>query len=401
MQNRLYYKNSVLLVTCAKAVTPWLAAEIRALGYHVDNQLKLGVFTRGTLQDAVFLNLKLRTAYRVLLQLESGKAESPFQLYKAIKAINWENYLDVDGYVSVNSSVKHSSIRDTRYANLKIKDAIVDRMRQVYGRRPDTGSDRHRAVVFVYWHDNSFSVFLDTSGEPLTKRGYRKVPLKAPMQETLAAAVIAATGWSGQSPFVNPMCGSGTLGIEAALLALNKAPGLMRSNFAFQHIKGFTRKHYDELRDKLRQESYKTISNKIILSDHDPKAVEAAQKNARTAGVEHLLQFQVCDFTDTTIPQGNGCIIFNPGYGVRLQQQKQLEGVYKRIGDFLKQNCVGYTGFVFTGNMNLASKIGLKTGRRYIFYNGDIESRLLKYELYAGSKREDRTQETDKTNDTT
>ncbi|MDZ7723713.1 MAG: hypothetical protein U5R06_13150 [candidate division KSB1 bacterium] len=226
MQNHLYYKNAPLLITCAKAVTPWLAAELRGLGYHIDEELKLGVFIRGTLKDAILLNMKLRTAYRVLLQLESGTAQSPYDLYQAVRQVKWENYLDVDGYISVTSSVMHPSIRDTRFANMKAKDAIVDRMKQIYGRRPDSGPSRDRTVVFLYWHDNSYSIYLDTSGEPLTKRGYRKIPLKAPMQESLAAAVVSATGWDINEPFVNPMCGSGTLAIESRAQSGEQSAGI-------------------------------------------------------------------------------------------------------------------------------------------------------------------------------
>ena len=391
MQSHLYYKNSDLLITCAKAVTPWLAEEIQSLGYHVTEQLKLGVFTRGTFSDAILLNLKLRTAYRVLLRLDSGRAKSPGDLYRAVKRIKWEDYLHVDGYVCVTSSVKQPMIRDTRFANLKTKDAIVDRMKEVYKKRPDSGPERDRAVVFVYWQDDQYSVFLDTTGEPLSKRGYRKIPLRAPMQETLAAAVLAATGWAGKDALVNPMCGSGTLGIEAALRALNKAPALTRSHFAFQHIKGFTGEHYHKLCLSLQKNSLEEMPGRIILSDHDKQAVRAAQKNAAAAGVEHLLEFHVCDFAETPVPPGNGIVVLNPGYGVRLQQQNELEQLYKRIGDFMKQRCPGYTGYVFTGNLQLIRDIGLKPSRKYVFFNGDIESRLLKFDLYSGSRRTEKT----------
>ncbi len=238
----------------------------------------------------------------------------------------------------------------------------------------------------MYWKDNECSLYVDSSGEPLSRRGYRKIPLKAPMQETLAAATLLAAGWSGQGHFVNPMCGSGTVAIEAALIALNRAPGLLRHNFGFMHVRGFDKQDYLAVRKRLNSQSKKQISFKMILSDNDKNAVAGARQNARTAGVEHLCEFHVCDFRETPIPQGGGFVYLNPAYGVRLQDDKALEKTYAAIGDFFKQQCQGYSGYIFTGNLGLGKKVGLKTKRRLIFYNGPIESRLLEYEIYDGSR---------------
>jgi len=182
------------------------------------------------------------------------------------------------------------------------------------------------------------------------------------------------------------MCGSGTLAIEAALIAQNRAPGLLRSNYAFMHTKSFDKHKWQELRAETRKRTKKTLKYPIIASDIDANAVNAAKKNAQTAGVDHLIKFQVCDFMETEIPQQGGIVIMNPEYGKRLGEQKALESTYKRIGDFLKQKCCGYYGYILTGNMELAKKIGLKTSRRYIFFNADIECRMLKYELYDGKR---------------
>ena len=227
-------------------------------------------------------------------------------------------------------------------------------------------------------------MYLDTSGEPLSRRGYRKMPARAPMQETLAAAVILSTSWRGGGHFINPMCGSGTLGIEAALIGLDKAPGLLRNDFAFMHLRNFRQGEWSALRQEARRKTRKGLGGRMILTDIDPDAVEAAKKNALTAGVEHLIEFGLCDYTQTLVPAEGGLIILNPEYGERLGQIRELERVYKGIGDFFKQHAQGYTGYVFTGNRDLAKKIGLKTRRRFIFYNSQIECRLLEYELYEG-----------------
>jgi putative N6-adenine-specific DNA methylase len=262
----------------------------------------------------------------------------------------------------------------------------VDRIKEKCGQRPDSGPDQDRTVVNLYWKKGVCSLYLDTSGEPLSRRGYRKVSMEAPMQETLAAAVIMATGWKGDGHFINPMCGSGTLAIEAALTALNMPPGALRDNFGFMHLKGFKKAFWNELRAQAKREAKKTLQCRIIATDRRKEVVEAARKNAFTAGVQHLIEFSLCDYSETSIPGGKGIVILNPEYGERMGRIKELEGVYRGIGDFFKQRCKGFRGYLFTGNLDLAKKIGLKTKRRIPFFNGGIECRLLEYELYEGSR---------------
>ena len=382
-----FTNKSQLLVTCARGVAPVLKEELQSLHFPVHDETALGVFTDGTLEEAIELNLKLRTGLRVLFLFEKFHARTPDDLYRRVRALKWEDVLPVDGYFSVASAVSNMYINDSRFANLKCKDAVVDRMQDVVGRRPDSGPDRSKAVLFLYWKDEQGGIYIDTSGESLSRRGYRKIPMNAPMQETLAAATLLAAGWTGDGHFVNPMCGSGTVGIEAALIALNRGPCLLRHNFGFMHIKGFDKARYAAIRKKVNSLSQKKTSFQIIMTDIDAKAVAAARQNARTAGVEHLCRFQTCDFRDTPIPDGGGIVYFNPGYGKRLQDEKSLQKTYSAIGDFFKQKCRGYFGYIFTGNLNLAKKVGLKTKRRLIFYNGPIEARLLEYEIYEGSRK--------------
>jgi putative N6-adenine-specific DNA methylase len=211
--------------------------------------------------------------------------------------------------------------------------------------------------------------------------------MAAPMQETLAAAVIRATVWDGAGNFINPMCGSGTLAIEAALAGLNRAPGLFRSNYGFMHLKGFNKPLWGGLRAESRKGAKKALDYRIIATDISKKAVAAAMKNAETAGVGRLIEFAVCDYSETLVPDGGGVVILNPEYGERMGNLRELEGVYKGIGDFFKQKCGGYAGYIFTGNLDLAKKVGLRTKRRVEFFNAGIECRLLEYELYEGSRK--------------
>ncbi|KAA0223871.1 class I SAM-dependent RNA methyltransferase [candidate division KSB1 bacterium] len=379
-------QKSRILVTCPKAIPQILANEIRALGFPVLAEKEAAVETEGTLADTMRLNLWLRTGHRVLYLLKDFRSRTPEELYSNLARLPWEDYLDAKTYLSITSAVHNDTIKDTRFANLKCKDAIVDRLKRKLGRRPDSGPERTGAVVFLYWKEQEASIYLDTSGESLAKRGYRKLPLKAPMQETLAAATILATGWNGQNNFINPMCGSGTLAIEAAWLALAKPPGLLRNNFGFMHLRGFNQTTWRELLAQVKASIKKNLAAKIIATDNDAQAIAAARKNAATAGVDHLIQFDVCDYAATAIPTGGGVIMLNPEYGERMGEQAQLQAIYPGIGDWFKQKCTGYTGYVFTGNLELAKKVGLRPSRRIPFFNGAIACRLLEYELYEGSK---------------
>lgn len=379
-------QKSRILVTCPKAIPPILANEIRALGFPVLAEKEAAVETEGTLADTMRLNLWLRTGHRVLYLLKDFRSRTPEELYSNLARLPWEDYLDAKTYLSITSAVHNDTIKDTRFANLKCKDAIVDRLKRKLGRRPDSGPERTGAVVFLYWKEQEASIYLDTSGESLAKRGYRKLPLKAPMQETLAAATILATGWNGQNNFINPMCGSGTLAIEAAWLALAKPPGLLRNNFGFMHLRGFNQATWRELLAQVKASIKKNLAAKIIATDNDAQAIAAARKNAATAGVDHLIQFDVCDYAATAIPTGGGVIMLNPEYGERMGEQAGLQAIYPGIGDWFKQKCTGYTGYVFTGNLELAKKVGLRPSRRIPFFNGAIACRLLEFELYDGSK---------------
>lgn len=379
--NNAMGKNKIL-VTCARGITPFLREELLLLGLPVISETMSGIGTEGTMEDTLRLNLLLRTGHRVLFLLGKFRARGADELYRAVSDIAWEKYIAGDGYVCVTSHVDNPAIRTSLFANVKCKDAIVDRIRDKCGQRPDSGPEKNRAVVNLYWKDEDCSIYLDTSGEPLSRRSYRKIPLHAPMQETLAAAVIRATGWNGSGHFINPMCGSGTLAIEAALAGLNRASGILRDNFGFMHLKGFNESLWKELRTQAIKAAKKTLHCRIIATDIRRDAVEAARKNAAMAGVDHLIEFAVCDYSETSIPDGSGIVILNPEYGERMGQVKELEGLYKGIGDFLKQKCRGYTGYIFTGNPELAKKVGLRANRRVPFFNGAIECRLLEYALY-------------------
>lgn len=386
---QVFHNKSKVIVTCNKRLAPYLAEEIKDLGYTIVREFPTGAELEITMSQCIKLNLNLRCASQVLYKIASFKAKNPDDLYNAVKLIEWEKLINSTGYFSVTSNVDNPTITTPLFANLKVKDAIADRMLELKGLRPNSGSEVNKTVIHLYWKENEADIFIDTSGETLAKHGYRKIPGKAPMLEALAAGTILATKWDRNSPFVNPMCGSGTLAIEAALIATNRRPGLYRMNYGFMHVLGYEEEVFFEERRNLKDQVIKNKEIKIIASDISEDAVDVSRKNAKTAGVDGLIEFYVCDFRETPIPENAGTIIFNPEYGERLGVHHKLELTYKAMGDFMKQNCKGYYGYIFTGNPDLTKKIGLKAERKIEFYNGKLDCRLLEYELYSGSKRID------------
>lgn len=386
--NVFFYRRKIV-ITCHKWLAPALEKEVIALGFSPERVFQTGVELIGTVQDCIKLNLNLRCASQVMYSLQSFSCNDPDELHKNLLSVHWEKFIGSNGYFSVTSNVFHPTISTNLFANLRVKDAIVDRMRETTQRRPTTGSAYLGAVIYLYWKNDFAEIFIDTSGETLARHGYRKLPGTAPMLEALAAASILSTRWDRAAVFINPMCGSGTLAIEAALIATNRAPGLMRDNYALMHVLGYEAEMYKKERVQLDEQIIEAPSLKIIASDISEKAIEIAKINAAAAGVDHLIDFEVCDFEQTTVPDGEGVVMFNPAYGERLGDETELQETYARIGDFLKNNCQGKMGYVFTGNLELAKAIRLKPKRRIEFFNATIDCRLLEYELYTGTKRTD------------
>ena len=384
----VYTTNAPITITCHKRITPFLAQEVAELGFVIEEQFVTGVKLTGSVNDCIKLNLNLRCASQVLYSLKKFEATDADTIYQQLVDYPWENILPNPGYFSVTSNVNNPTINNAMFANLRVKDAIVDRLREKRGIRPSTGSELTGAVFNLFWKNEDAEVFIDTSGDSLARHGYRKIPGLAPMLESLAAASIYATKWDRNSPFINPMCGSGTIAIEAALIATNHRPGLFRTNYAFMHLLDYDESVYETENALLDEQIIDKPELKIIATDYDIKAIENAKKNAIAAGVSKLISFAVCDFATTEIPETKGVVFMNPEYGERLGEIAELEETYKRIGDFMKQRCGGYFGYIFTGNLDLAKKIGLKAKRRIEFYTSIIDSRLLEYELYAGTRDE-------------
>ncbi len=389
-----FNEPSRIIITCSKRLSPFLEKEIAELNFNIVRTFSTGIEIEGTLKNCIALNLNLRCASQVLYSLKSFTCNNPDQLYDSVSQINWETIIDKEGYFSVTSFVDDPSINNSLFVNVKVKDAIVDRFRDITEVRPDSGPQLQNTVIHLFWKNGTAEIFIDTSGETLSKHGYRKIPGQAPMLESLATATLLATNWDRQSNFINPMCGSSTLAIEAALMATNRRPGLYRDNYGFMHIISFEESFYSEEKEKLNEQIVEMPDIKIIASDISADAINISKINAGAAGVENLIDFIICDFEETEIPENKpGVIFLNPEYGERMGDKTELAETYNRIGDFLKKKCKGYTGYIFTGNLDLAKKIGLKAKRKIEFYTSKIDCRLLEYELYAGTRRIDKLSE--------
>ena len=301
-----FRQKSKIIVSCMKRLASYVEMEVRELGLPVHDVFSSGLETYGNLNDCIKLNLNLRCASQVRYSLKAFQANHPDDVYNEVIDFPWEEIIDPKGYFSVTNSVDHPTVANTMFINVKVKDAIVDRMRRLNNYRPDSGSELNRTVIHLHWRDKYAEIFIDTSGETLAKHGYRKIPGKAPMLEGLATGTIMASRWDKQSPFVNPMCGSGTLVIEAAMMATNRRPGLLRENYAFMHVLGYDDQHYKKELKEIRQKVNEISGLRFIGTDNRQDAIDISKVNAGLAGVDHLIEFKCCDFSETEIRKSRG-----------------------------------------------------------------------------------------------
>jgi putative N6-adenine-specific DNA methylase len=368
--------------TTGKGMEQVLADELQKLGIAGIVTETGGVRFEGPMIDAWRANLWLRTANRVLMPLAEFLCDSGESLYQGLRALPWHDYLNPDMTLAVDCNLRDSSLTHSGFAALKAKDAIVDSLRDRFGRRPNVAPRDPDLRVNLHVAKNRCTVSLDTSGGSLHQRGYRRERAEAPLKETLAAALIELTDWDGSIPLLDPMCGSGTIPIEAALKASGRPPGLERQDFGFQRWPGFRPDVWQGLVEEARGQILDTLPAPIIGSDISPAALAMARKNAAWAGVGRLITLNRADIRSLAPPPGPGILLFNPPYGARLGEIEQLKSLYRQIGDAMKQNAAGYTAYLFSGNPQLAKFVGLKASRRIVLFNGPIECRLLRYELY-------------------
>jgi putative N6-adenine-specific DNA methylase len=367
--------------TCARGLEGVLATELADLGARDIAPGRGGVHFAGDLALLYQANLWLRTAIRVLRPILEVPVTTAEELYYAVQTVDWACYLTPEHTLAVDCNVRDSGITHSKYAALKTKDAICDQFLAKFGKRPSVDVEQPMVGLNLHIYRDQAVLSLDSSGESLHKRGYRPILTKAPLNEALAAALVLLTGWKGDSSFVDPMCGSGTLCIEAAWIALQRPPGLTRRHFGFMGWMDFDIALWTELRDQARRQVLKQLPASILGSDLRKDAVAFARTNARAAGIGHVLHFDVQDIKDFQPPGGTpGTILCNPPYGERLGEEKDLESLYRTLGDVFRR-CPGWRVFVFTGNARLARHVGLKPIKQVHLFNGKIPCRLVEYSV--------------------
>ena len=363
-----------------------LAAELEALGAEDVAPVNRAVSFRGDLEILYRANLACRTATRILKPLSNFSVRKSDDLYRGVSRIDWTGLLSADDSLAVDAVISNTVFDNSLFVAQRTKDAVVDQVRSRTGRRPSVDLQNPTVRLNIHIVGREASLALDASGSPLHRRGYREEGGQAPVNEVLAAGIIALTGWDGTTPFVDPMCGSGTFLIEAALRALNVAPGLIRDRFGFQQWPDYDEALYAGVVGELQHSISREAAAPIIGSDIDARAIKAARANAHRASVSEVVRFEQKPVMQQIPPPGPGVAVMNPPYGERLKSD-DLEALYRGIGDALKANYENYDAFVFTANLEAAKRVGLRTSRRITLYNGPLESRLLKYEMYRGTRK--------------
>ncbi len=339
---------------------------------------------RGSLADLCTASLELRTAMRIVLRLAAGPARGRDELYRLTSAIAWEELVAPGQTIAVEAVGRSAVFANRAFAALLVKDAVVDRIRRRTGARPDVDRRAPDIAIHVHLGDDVVSLGLDASGEPLSHRGYRTGGGPAPLAESLAAGILQLIGYDGEVPLADPMCGSGTLAVEAALIATRTAPGIARG-FAFERWPGVDPAPLRTARERARA-ARRAAPSQIVASDTDARAVEATCRHARAAGVGEAVRVERRDVGDLDLEPG-WLIVANPPYGKRLGEVGPLREVYAAFGDALKHGAAGCTAWLLVGEPELARSIGLRTSRRIVLFNGPIECRLLRFELFEGSAR--------------
>lgn len=365
-----------------------LAEELAALGAQNIVVGNRAVEFTGNKRLLYAANLWCRTAIRILKPFRTFKARDERDLYRQVSKVDWSEFIDGEQTFAIQSVVSQSTFEHSLFVSQLTKDAIVDQFRERTGKRPSVDVERPDIRINLHMLENFATLALDASGDSLHRRGYRLQTNIAPLSEVLAAGILLLTGWDKQSPLLDPMCGSGTFLTEAALLAHNIAPGLYRRHhFGFMNWPDFDESLYQEVIAEAEAAQLPDAEVDIVGSDIDRDYIEAARKNITHAGLEDYVRVRVRDIRDAEAIGEKGIVLVNPPYGERINPDN-LNELYKTIGNTFKTNFAGYDAFVFTGNPEAAKHIGLRTSRRIPLFNGPIECRLLKYELYRGSRKE-------------
>jgi len=367
-----------------RGLEPLLAAELASLGAQRIRQVPGGAAFEGDWQACYAANLWSRLASRVLWRVAEFDYAGEGDLYEAARKVDWMRLFGVERTLRVNVSAQKSPLKSLDFATLRIKDAVCDRFRDATGKRPSVDRANPAVRVHAFLEAARGALYLDTSGEPLFKRGWRAGAGEAPLRENLAAGIVMLSGWKPGEPLLDPMCGGGTLLVEAAAMARGRAPGARRA-FGFEKLKIFDPKMWNRMKSEDR--TTKTAKLEIFGSDNDPRALNDARRNLAAAGVERWVTLERADILERSAPAPAGVMIANPPYGERIGSKEELALFYPKLGDALKKRFAGWRCHFFTADLRLPKLIRLQPARRVPLYNGALECRLYEIRIVAGSNR--------------
>ncbi len=365
---------------------PVLCQELETLGATDVKPLKRAASFTGDKAMLYRANYQLRTALRIFAPIHEFRAATEQELYKAAYAFDWKPYLDPRRTFAIDAVVHSELHTHSKYAALKVKDALVDQFRDKFGQRPNVDVKNPDLRIHLHIAHDQCTLLLDSSGDSLHKRKYRYEKVEAPINEVLAAGMLLLTGWKGEKPLLDPMCGSGTFLIEAAMIAKNMPPQRLRKRFGFMNWVDYD----PELWETIREEAHEQITElevPLLGYDIDATAVQVARKNVATAGFTEDIDIRQRDFFTATGHPESGMLIMNPPYDERLPVEDSI-GLYKQIGDRLKQAYAGYQAWIISSNLEALKQVGLKSSRRLHLFNGPLECKFFKFDLYAGSKKQ-------------
>ena len=378
-----------LFIPSPRGLEPVLADELTALGAASVNAVDGGVQCRGDARLVLRANLESRVASRVLLQVAHGPYADEKDVFKLARSVDWPKQFAVTQRIKVKTDGIGSKVRSLDYISLTVKDAICDVFRDACNERPSVDTRFPDVRIYVFLSPTHATLYLDTSGESLFKRGWRGETGDAPVRENLAAGVLRLAGYDGTQPLLDPMCGSGTFLVEAADIALNRAPGRLRK-FAFEKLAWFDAELWQQVRDAAQQAERPLTALPIVGSDESGLMIELARRNLGRAGLDKVVETRVGDAFDTRPHAESGLIVSNPPYGVRMEELDALAAMYPLLGSWLKQYFAGWTANLLSGDMRLPKLMRLTPKRRIPLYNGALECRLFQIPMVAGSNRREK-----------
>lgn len=374
---------------CPRGLESVLVAELEQLGAACVQASNGGVHFQGDWQTCYRTNLESRIASRILWQVADQTYLNEDQIYKTAYALPWNDWFSPTHTIRVNLAAIKCPLRSLDFVTLKIKDAVCDKFREITGQRPSVDTVQPDIRIHGFLDARKFTLYVDTSGDALFKRGLRKTTGDAPLRENLAAGILHLSGWKPGTPLLDPMCGSGTFLLEAAQMALNIAPGIKR-HFAFENLKQFNALLWSNLKEAAIAKQRPNNPQPIFGSDLYGDALTDARTNLAAAGLDDIVQLKQANMLEISAPTLTGILVTNPPYGVRIGEQEELTELYPKIGDLLKRKFSGWNVYIFTGDPMLPKSIRLSTSRRTPLFNGALECRLFEYKMIAGGMRKDK-----------